>query len=402
MKARIVTLPGDGVGPEVTAAAVAVLQAAAAHFDHEFAFDEQLIGGAAIDATGEPLPAATLAACQAADAVLLGAVGGPKWSDPNAKVRPEQGLLGLRAALGVYANLRPLTVHPALAALSPLKNEKLQGVDVLFVRELTGGAYFGAKTKGADYATDECRYTEAEIERVTRRAFELARGRRRHVTSVDKANVLETSRLWRRTVNRVAADYPDVTLEHQLVDSMAMLLLTRPASYDVVVTENLFGDILTDEAAAIAGSLGLLPSASLGEGSPSSDPSGHPRSEALRGQALLPSTGEGNMVRPAAATTCMGLYEPIHGSAPDIAGKGIANPVGAILSTALLLRHSLQLEAEAQAVEAAVDHVLQHGPRTRDIGGHAGTVEIRDAVLAALEEHASNEHAFFSGARSCG
>ena len=392
MKARIVTLPGDGVGPEVTAAAVAVLQAVAAHFDHEFAFDEQLIGGAAIDATGEPLPAATLAACQAADAVLLGAVGGPKWSDPNAKVRPEQGLLGLRAALGVYANLRPLTVHPALAALSPLKNEKLQGVDVLFVRELTGGTYFGAKTRGADYATDECRYTEAEIERVTRRAFELARGRHRHVTSVDKANVLETSRLWRRTVNRVAADYPDVTLEHQLVDSMAMLLLTRPASYDVVVTENLFGDILTDEAAAIAGSLGLLPSASLGEGSPSSDPSGH----------LLPPAGEGNMVRPAAATTCMGLYEPIHGSAPDIAGKGIANPVGAILSTALLLRHSLQLEAEAQAVEAAVDHVLQHGPRTRDIGGHAGTVEIRDAVLAALEEHASNEHAFFSGARSCG
>jgi 3-isopropylmalate dehydrogenase len=365
MKARIVTLPGDGVGPEVTAAAVAVLQAVAAHYGHEFGFDEQLIGGAAIDATGEPLPAAALAACQAADAVLLGAVGGPKWSDPNAKVRPEQGLLALRAALGVYANLRPLTVHPALTALSPLKDERLKDVDVLFVRELTGGAYFGAKTKGADYATDECRYTEAEIERVTRRAFELARGRRRHVTSVDKANVLETSRLWRRTVARVAADYPDVTLEHQLVDSMAMLLLTRPASYDVVVTENLFGDILTDEAAALAGSLGLLPSASLSEGR-------------------------------------NGLYEPIHGSAPDIAGKGIANPVGTILSTALLLRHSLQLDAEAQAVEAAVDHVLRHGPRTRDLGGQASSAEVRDAVLAALENHAGAADTFFSGARSCG
>ena len=365
MKANIVTLPGDGVGPEVTAAAVAVLQAVATHYEHAFSFDEHLAGGAAIDATGEPLPAATLAACQAADAVLLGAVGGPKWSDPNAKVRPEQGLLALRAGLGVYANLRPLTVHPALAALSPLKDEKLKDVDVLFVRELTGGAYFGAKTKGADYATDECRYTEAEVERVTRRAFELARGRRRHVTSVDKANVLETSRLWRRTVARVAADYPDVALEHQLVDSMAMLLLTRPGSYDVVVTENLFGDILTDEAAALAGSLGLLPSASLGEGR-------------------------------------NGLYEPIHGSAPDIAGKGVANPVGTMLSTALLLRHSLQLESEAQAVEAAVNHVLQHGPRTRDLGGAAGTADVRDAVLAALEEYAGSEHAFFSGARSCG
>ncbi|BFI97430.1 MAG: 3-isopropylmalate dehydrogenase [Rhodanobacter sp.] len=377
MKARIVTLPGDGVGPEVTAAAVAVLEAVATHFEHAFAFEEQLIGGAAIDATGEPLPAAALQACQSADAVLLGAVGGPKWSDPNAPVRPEQGLLALRAALGVYANLRPLTVHPALADLSPLKNEKLKNVDVLFVRELTGGAYFGAKTKGADYATDECKYTEAEIERVTRRAFELARARRRHVTSVDKANVLETSRLWRRTVTRVAAEYPDVTLEHQLVDSMAMLLLTRPGSYDVVVTENLFGDILTDEAAALAGSLGLLPSASLGEG---------------------PSTPAAPTLR----TGAVGLYEPIHGSAPDIAGQGVANPVGTILSTALLLRHSLQLEAEAQAVEAAVDHVLQHGPRSRDLGGSAGTAEVRDAVLAALADHAATHRDYFSGSRACG
>ncbi|MBT2143886.1 MULTISPECIES: 3-isopropylmalate dehydrogenase [unclassified Rhodanobacter] len=365
MKAHIVTLPGDGVGPEVTAAAVAVLKTVAARYEHVFAFDEQLIGGIAIDATGEPLPAASLAACKSADAVLLGAVGGPKWSDPNAPVRPEQGLLALRAALGVYANLRPLQVHPALANLSPLKNDKLKHVDVLFVRELTGGAYFGAKTRSDEAATDECKYTVAEIERVVRRAFELARGRRRHVTSVDKANVLETSRLWRSTVQRIAAEYPDVKLEHQLVDSMAMLLLTQPNRYDVVVTENLFGDILTDEAAALAGSLGLLPSASLGDGR-------------------------------------RGLYEPIHGSAPDIAGTGVANPVGAILSAALLLRHSLGLEAEAVAIEAAVEQVLRHGPHSRDIGGNAGTDEVRDAVLAAIEDHADNAAAFFCGARACG
>jgi 3-isopropylmalate dehydrogenase len=249
--------------------------------------------------------------------------------------------------------------------LSPLKNEKLKNVDVLFVRELTGGAYFGAKTRTADTATDECKYTVAEIERVVRRAFDLARGRRRHVTSVDKANVLETSRLWRSTVQRIAADYPDVTVEHQLVDSMAMLLLTQPSRYDVVVTENLFGDILTDEAATLAGSLGLLPSASLGDGK-------------------------------------AGLYEPIHGSAPDIAGQGVANPVGAILSAAMLLRHSLQLEAEAVAIEAAVDQVLRNGPHTRDIGGDASTDAVRDAVLAAVEEHADAADSFFAGARACG
>jgi 3-isopropylmalate dehydrogenase len=365
MKARIVTLPGDGVGPEVTQVAVDVLQAVARHYEHDFDFDQHAIGGAAIDASGEPLPATSLAACQLADAVLLGAVGGPKWSDPNAAVRPEQGLLALRAALGVYANLRPLQVHPALASLSPLKNERLKDVDVLFVRELTGGAYFGAKTRTADTATDECKYTVVEIERVVRRAFALARDRRRHLTSVDKANVLETSRLWRTTVQRVAVDYPDVKVEHQLVDSMAMLLLTQPSRYDVVVTENLFGDILTDEAAALAGSLGLLPSASLGDGR-------------------------------------RGLYEPIHGSAPDIAGQGVANPLGAMLSAAMLLRHSLQLDAEAQAVEAAVSHVLEHGPRTRDLGGQAGTLAVRDAVLVALEDHARTHHAFFSGARACG
>ena len=249
--------------------------------------------------------------------------------------------------------------------LSPLKNDKLKHVDVLFVRELTGGAYFGAKTRSEDAATDECKYTVAEIERVVRRAFDLARDRRRHVTSVDKANVLETSRLWRSTVQRIAADYPDVKVEHQLVDSMAMLLLTQPNRYDVVVTENLFGDILTDEAAALAGSLGLLPSASLGDGR-------------------------------------RGLYEPIHGSAPDIAGQGVANPVGAILSAALLLRHSLGLEAEAVAIESAVEQVLRHGPHSRDIGGHAGTDAVRDAVLAAIEDHADNAAAFFCGARACG
>ena len=347
MKAKIIVLPGDGIGPEVTACAVEVLRAIATRRGHEFEFDEQLIGGIAIDTHGDPLPAATLAACKSADAVLLGAVGGPKWSDPNAKVRPEQGLLGLRAALGVFANLRPVRVHPKLAALSPLKNEKLYGVDLLFVRELTGGAYFGAKTRTADTATDECRYTVVEIERAARRAFEFARTRRKHVTHVDKANVLETSRLWRSTVTRIAKDYPDVTLEHQLVDSMAMLLLTRPSAYDVIVTENLFGDILTDEAAALAGSLGVLPSASLGDGK-------------------------------------AGLYEPIHGSAPDIAGKGLANPLGTILSAALLLRHSLGLEAEAAAIEAAVDAVIESGVLTRDLGGSAKTNEVAAAVLSAL------------------
>ncbi|MEO5626175.1 MAG: 3-isopropylmalate dehydrogenase [Dokdonella sp.] len=365
MKARITTLPGDGVGPEVTAAAVAVLLVIADQHGHTFEFDEYLIGGCAIDACGEPLPATTLAACQNADAVLLGAVGGPKWSDPNAAVRPEQGLLALRAALGVYANLRPLQVHSALAKLSPLKNEKLKGVDIMFVRELTGGAYFGAKTRNETVATDECKYSVTEIERVVRRAFVLARGRRKLLTSVDKANVLETSRLWRSTVQRVAADYPDVKVEHQLVDSMAMLLLTQPSSYDVVVTENLFGDILTDEAAALAGSLGLLPSASLGD-------------------------------------SRAGLYEPIHGSAPDIAGQGIANPVGAILSAALLLRHSLGLEAEAVAIESAIDHVLKHGPHTRDLGGTAGTQAVLDSVLAAIDDQAYATAAFLRWGRASG
>ena len=347
MKASIALTPGDGIGPEVVNEARLVLEAVAQRHGHQIKFTEHLLGGCAIDATGTAMPDETLAAAKASDAVLLGAVGGPKWSDPNAKVRPEQGLLGLRAALGVYANLRPVRVHPKLAALSPLKDEKLRNVDMLFLRELTGGAYFGAKTRTADMATDECKYTVVEIERAARRAFELARMRRKHVTHVDKANVLETSRLWRSTVSRVAREFPDVLLEHQLVDSMAMLLLTRPAAYDVIVTENLFGDILTDEAAALAGSLGLLPSASLGDGK-------------------------------------VGLYEPIHGSAPDIAGKSLANPLGAILSAALLLRYSLDLEDAATDIEYAVDAVIERGVLTRDLGGDARTEEVTAAVIDML------------------
>jgi len=349
MKITLAVLPGDGIGPEVTAAAIEVLRTVAGAAGHAIDAAEHAIGGSAIDATGEPLPQATLEACLAADAVLLGAVGGPKWSDPNARVRPEQGLLALRAALGVYANLRPLRVHPRLAALSPLKTERLHGVDLVFVRELTGGAYFGRKSREGDSALDECRYSSGEIERVVRRACALARTRRGRLTSVDKANVLETSRLWRSTAERVASGYPDVALEHQLVDSMAMLLLTRPAAYDVIVTENLFGDILTDEAAALAGSLGVSPSASLGDGR-------------------------------------RGLYEPIHGSAPDIAGRGIANPIGAILSAALLLRHSLGLDDEAAAVEAAVDAVLDADELTADLGGSATTAEVTAAVIARLAD----------------
>jgi 3-isopropylmalate dehydrogenase len=347
VKATIVLLPGDGIGPEVTAAAVDVLRAVATTYGHQFEFRQHAIGGCAIDATGDALPPATRDACHRADAILLGAVGGPKWSAPGAKVRPEQGLLQLRALLGVYANLRPVRVHPRAAQLSPVKADHLVGVDLLFVRELTGGSYFGTRTRDADSASDECRYTVREIERVLHRAFQLARSRRRRVTSIDKANVLETSRLWRETALRVAAEYPDVTLEHQLVDSMAMLLIAKPAAYDVLVTENLFGDILTDEAAVLAGSLGLLPSASLGDGK-------------------------------------CGLYEPIHGSAPDIAGKGWANPLGSILSAALLLRHSLDLEEEARAVEAAVDAVLDNNELPRDLGGKANTRQTTAAVLAAL------------------
>ena len=349
MKASIALLPGDGIGPEVTDAAATVLCAVAAAAGHQFHFSESAIGGCAIDAFGSALPDATRDACLAADAVLLGAVGGPKWSDPKASVRPEQGLLQLRSAMGVYANLRPVRVHPRAAEFSPVKADRLAGVDLIFVRELTGGSYFGERQRDADSASDQCRYTVIEIERVLRRGFELARSRRGHLTSIDKANVLETSRLWRETAIRIASEYPDVRLEHQLVDSMAMLLISRPSTYDVLVTENLFGDILTDEAAVLAGSLGLLPSASLGDGK-------------------------------------RGLYEPIHGSAPDIAGKQWANPLGSILSAALMLRHSLVLEAEATAIKSAVSSVLDRCELTRDLGGNSSTSQITDAGLEALRE----------------
>jgi 3-isopropylmalate dehydrogenase len=351
MKARIAVLAGDGIGPEVTAQAVRVLESVGARFGHEFVLQHVPFGGAAIDLHGDGLPPATLDACLAADGVLLGAIGGPKWG-PTAPVRPEPALLRLRAALGVYANLRPITVHPALRDASVLRPELLDGVDMIFVRELTGGIYFGRKSREGDRATDECAYTVAEVERITRVAGRLARMRRHRIVQIDKSNVLETSRLWREVSERVIrAEFPDCSIEHMFVDAAAMHLLRRPRDFDVLLTENLFGDILTDEAAMLAGSLGVLPSAALGDGR-------------------------------------RGLYEPIHGSAPDIAGRGIANPCGTILSAALLLRHSLGLEAEAQAIEAAVAGAITRGARTADIvaPGQAaiGTAAMGDAVLAAL------------------
>ncbi|MEJ1250476.1 3-isopropylmalate dehydrogenase [Denitratimonas tolerans] len=356
MKATIALLPGDGIGPEVVAQARILLDAIAARFGHTFTIEEGLIGGIAIDETGDPLPPETVALCERADAVLLGAVGGPKWSDPNAPVRPEQGLLKLRATLGVYANLRPVAPHPAAAKFAPLKPELLEGVDLLFVRELTGGAYFGEKGRedNGRVAFDVARYSVEEIERVTRRAAQLARGRRKKITHVDKANVLETSRLWRSVVTRVFGDeFPDIEFEHVLVDAMTMHLLHRPASFDVILTENLFGDILTDEASVLAGSMGLLPSASIGDGR-------------------------------------AGLYEPIHGSAPDIAGQGIANPYATLLSVALLLRHSLGLDAEARAVESAVSQALDAGVLTRDLTaeGAVSTSQAGEYVAARVREAA--------------
>jgi 3-isopropylmalate dehydrogenase len=352
VKALIAVLAGDGIGGEVTAEAVRVLERVAARSGHTFEFQAALLGGAAIDATGEPLPAATLALAQRADAILLGAVGGPKWSAPGALVRPEQGLLRLRQALGLFANLRPVVPHPAVLDASPIKAELLHGVDIMVVRELTGGIYFGEKTRTATEAVDVCRYTVEEIERVVRMAAGLSRTRRRKLTSIDKANVLETSRLWRTTVERIMPrEFPEVSFEHMLVDAAAMHLLRRPRDFDVIVTENMFGDILTDEASMLAGSLGLLPSASLGAGE--------------RG----------------------GIFEPIHGSAPDIAGRGIANPYAAILSAALLLRYSLQLQPEALAVEAAVSRAIEAGALPADLAAAGQGVTTRaaaDAVLARL------------------
>lgn len=353
MKARIAVLAGDGIGPEVTSEAVALLNRTAELYSHTFEFEEALIGGVAIDETGHPLPPATEDVVLRADAVLLGAVGGPKWG--TGAVRPEQGLLALRKLLGTYANVRPVCVLPALAELSPVRADRLRGVDMLFVRELTGGAYFGAKAREKGtvgqviIASDAMVYTEAEIVRVVRLAAGFARERSGRITSVDKANVLETSRLWRETTTRIMQDeFPDVALEHVLVDSFAMQLIQRPSAYDVIVTENLFGDILTDEASVLAGSIGLLPSASLGAGA--------------------------------------ALYEPIHGSAPDIAGQGKANPAGAMLSAAMLLRHTLGLEKAASAVEAAVYGVLNAGVRTADLSssGYVSTSEFGRLVRERL------------------
>ncbi|HUG90740.1 MAG TPA: 3-isopropylmalate dehydrogenase, partial [Planctomycetaceae bacterium] len=369
MDARIVLLPGDGIGPEVVAQGRRVLEAVAARFGHRFDLSEQLMGGCAIDRCGDPLPDATLEACRRSDAVLLGAVGGPKWDDPAAKTRPESGLLRIRKELGLFANLRPVRTHPQLLDASPIKRHIVEGTDLLFVRELTGGIYFGPSGRepvrevaveqpggghdGRERAWNTMIYSTDEIERVVRLAGQLARGRRGKLTSVDKANVLEVSRLWRQTAARVVKqEFPDLEYDVVLVDAMAMHLIARPRSFDVVVTGNLFGDILTDEASMLPGSLGLLPSASIGAGGP-------------------------------------GLYEPIHGSAPDIAGQGRANPLATILAAAMLLRHSLTLEAEAAAIEAAVDRVLDAGCRTADIaaGGPSISTEamggrVAEALLA--------------------
>jgi 3-isopropylmalate dehydrogenase len=351
---KITLLPGDGIGPEVVAEAVRVLDVIASKFHHSFHFAERLMGGCSIDQYGLSLTDETLADCKSADAVLLGAVGGPKWDDPNAKDRPERGLLALRKGLGVFANLRPVKVHPALIDASPLKPEKLKDVDILVVRELTGGLYFGQPKlrgvkDGKEYAVDTLEYFDYEICRVMELAFKLARGRKKKVTSVDKANVLESSRLWRQIAAKIGKENPDVELEHMLVDTASMRLITGPAWMDVVVTENMFGDILTDEASVLAGSMGMLPSASLSESS-------------------------------------VGLYEPIHGSAPDIAGKGIANPVGTILSSAMLLRHSLKLEVEAASVEKAVDETITAGARTTDIGGKLSTRQMTDEIIKRIGE----------------
>jgi 3-isopropylmalate dehydrogenase len=353
MRAKIVVLPGDGIGPEVATEAVRALEAVAKTHGHSFEFTERLVGGCSIDAHGVALAADVLEDCRAADAVLLGAVGGPRWDNPQASVRPEQGLLGLRKGLGVFANLRPVAVHPSLVEASPIRPERVRGVDLLVVRELTGGLYFGQPKgreirEGVEHAIDTLEYKDFEVRRIVELAFRLARDRRKKVTSVDKANVLESSRLWRRIATEVGQANPDVALEHMLVDTAAMRLVTTPADLDVVVTENMFGDILTDEASVLAGSMGMLPSASLGE--------------------------EG-----------VGLYEPIHGSAPDIAGKGIANPLGIILSAAMCLRHSLGLETEAQRVERAASEAIGAGCRTVDLGGSLSTRAMADEVIARIE-----------------
>ena len=356
MKAKITLLPGDGIGPEIVDATRQVLEAVARKSGHGFAFSTHLIGGIAIDETGVPLPDDTIVACRSADAVLLGAVGGPKWDDPTASVRPEQGLLGMRKALKLFANVRPVKLFRGLEAASPLKAERLKGVDLVFIRELTGGIYFG-QPKGKEtrdgrrIGFDTMVYDEDEIRRIVELAFDIARKRRKRVTSIDKANVLQTMQVWREVATEVGKANPDVQLEHQLVDSAAMRLVTDPSSFDVIVSGNMFGDILSDEGAVLTGSLGLLPSASLGEGT-------------------------------------LGVYEPIHGSAPDIAGRGIANPLGTILSAAMLLRHSLNLDEDAKIIEDSVQKVLDNGLRTADLGGGTSslsTTQMAHAVMAAIE-----------------
>src|SRR5512145_564381 len=351
MNSNILLLPGDGIGPEVVTEAVRVLDVIGSRYNHTFQFAERLMGGCSIDQYGTSLTDETLADCQGSDAVLLGAVGGPKWDDPAARDRPERGLLALRKGLGVFANLRPIKVHPALIDASPLKPERLQGVDILVLRELTGGLYFGQKLRdtkdGHERAVDTLEYYDYEVKRIVELAFDLAKGRKKKVTSVDKANVLESSRLWRQIATQVGKENPDVELDHMLVDTASMRLITGPAWMDVVVTENMFGDILTDEASVLAGSMGMLPSASLSE-------------------------------------TGIGLYEPIHGSAPDIAGRGIANPVGTILSAAMMLRYSMKLEEEAVAIERAVDEAITGGARTADLGGKLTTRQMADEIIKRI------------------
>jgi 3-isopropylmalate dehydrogenase len=351
---RIVGLPGDGIGPEVYASACRVLAVLQETHALGVELDERLIGGAAVDATGDPLPQATVDACRQADAALLGAVGGPKWDGNPAEQRPELGLLRLRAEFSLFCNLRPIVTHPALHAFSPLRPERLQGVDLMIVRELTGGSYFGKKWRDADQAEDVCRYTVPEIERVTRAAGRIAQQRRRRITLVDKANVLETSRLWREVVHRVIGDeFPDVTVENMYVDAASMHLLTRPADFDVLLTENLFGDILSDEASMLCGSMGLLPSASLNEAR-------------------------------------FGLYEPVHGSAPDIAGQGIANPYAMLLSVAMMLRHSLERAVEAAALEDSIHSCWADGILTRDLRADGlGTAAVTEAVCERLRTSAA-------------
>ncbi len=357
MNAKIVILPGDGIGPEVTAEAELLMTAIAAEYKLELELQTELIGGAALDATGEPLPAKTLDACCGADAVVLGAVGGPKWSDPNASKRPEQGLLQLRQKLGLFANLRPVRLHPKLTDASPLKPEYLEGVDMMVVRELTGGSYFGEKQEGDDFASDSCTYSREEVERVVMRAGEIARARSGHLTMIDKANVMATSRLWRKVTEEIMREhFPDIKCDYVLVDAAAMFLISNPARFDVIVTENMFGDILTDEASTLVGSMGMLPSASLGAGT-------------------------------------LGLYEPIHGSAPDIAGKGIANPFGMLASVAMMFDYSLGMKEIADRIEQAIHDCISSGECTADLGGTLSTTEAGAAVRKKLAESSLSREA---------